>query len=169
MSTPSPDKRPARRVTRLALLTAIALTVFIIEFYIPNPVPLPGFHLGLANIVTVYAVFALGAGDALLILLARVLLGSMFSGRLIVYSMAGALTCWCLMLLLRRLGSRQIWLCSTLCGAAHNAAQLLCALLLLRTPQAAVYLPALVLAGLVAGLFTGVCAQLLVDRLKLLP
>ena len=73
------------------------------------------------------------------------------------------------MLLLRRLGSRQIWLCSTLCGAVHNAAQLAAALLILRTPQMAVYLPGLVLAGLVAGLFTGVCAQLLVDRLKLLP
>lgn len=169
MSTRSPDKRPARRITRLALLTAIALTVFIIEFYIPNPVPLPGFNLGLANIVTVYAMFALGPGDALLILLARVLLGSMFSGRLIVYSMAGALTCWCVMLLLRRLGSGQIWLCSALCGAVHNAAQLAAAVLILSTPQMAVYLPALVLAGLVAGLFTGVCAQLLVDRLKLLP
>ena len=169
MSTRSPNRRPARRLTRLALLTAIALTVFIVELYIPNPVPLPGFNLGLANIVTVYAMFALGPGDALLILLARVLLGSMFSGRLILYSMAGALACYLVMLLLRRLGSRQIWLCSTLCGAVHNAAQLAAALLILRTPQMAVYLPGLVLAGLVAGLFTGVCAQLLVDRLKLLP
>ena len=57
----------ARRVTRLALLTAIALTIFMVEAQIPVAVPIPGIKLGLANIVTVYTVFALGAGDALLV------------------------------------------------------------------------------------------------------
>ena len=61
-------RRPAdgaRRITRLALLTAIALTIFMAEAQIPVPIPIPGVKLGLANIVTVYAVFALGPGDAL--------------------------------------------------------------------------------------------------------
>ena len=61
----------ARRVTRLALLTAIALTIFMVEAQIPVAVPIPGVKLGLANIVTVYTVFALGAGDALLVLVIR--------------------------------------------------------------------------------------------------
>mgnify|MGYP002571948611 CR=1 FL=1 len=72
-------RRPAdgaRRITRLALLTAIALTIFMVEAQIPVPIPIPGVKLGLANIVTVYAVFALGPGDALLILVTRVFLGA---------------------------------------------------------------------------------------------
>ena len=169
MPTPSPDKRPARRLTRLALLTAIALAVFMVEVYIPLPVPLPGVKLGLANIVTVYAMFALGPGDALLILLARLLLGSMFSSQMLAYSLAGALACYLAMLALRALGRRRMWLCSCLCGAVHNAAQLAVALVITGTWQVAVYLPWLILAGLAAGLFTGVCAQALTDRLKLLP
>ena len=44
-----------------ALLTAIALTIFMVEAQIPVPIPIPGVKLGLANIVTVYAVFVLGA------------------------------------------------------------------------------------------------------------
>lgn len=45
------------------------------------PIPVPGVKLGLANVVTVYAVFSLGAWEAGGILLVRVLLGSLFSGQ----------------------------------------------------------------------------------------
>ena len=174
MWTQSPNNKwSARRLTRLALLTAIALSVFIVESYIPNPLTaaLPGAKLGLANVVTVYAMFALGPADTLLVLLARIVLGSIFSGNMmaLAYSLFGGIACYLAMLILRRLGTGQIWLCSCLCGAAHNAAQLLSAMIITSTAQVVYYLPFLLLAGLAAGLFTGVCAQLLVTRLKLLP
>ena len=60
-----------RRVTRMALLTAIALTIFVAEAQLPAPVPIYGVKLGLANIVTVWAVFLLGPLEAAMILLAR--------------------------------------------------------------------------------------------------
>ena len=44
----------AGRLTRLALLSAIALTIFMVEAQLPAPIPIPGVKLGLANIVTVY-------------------------------------------------------------------------------------------------------------------
>ena len=75
--TPPPAKG-ARRLTRLALLTAIALTIFLVEAQLPALTAVPGIKLGLANIVTVYAVFTMGPGDALLILCARVFLGAVF-------------------------------------------------------------------------------------------
>ena len=85
----------------MALLTAIALTIFMAEAQIPNPIPIPGAKLGLANIVTVYAMFVLGPRDTLMILLARVFLGSVFSGQMMTfwYSMAGGLACFAVMLL----------------------------------------------------------------------
>ena len=63
------------RIARLALLTAIALTIFMAEAQLPV-IPVPGVKLGLANIVTVYAMFSLGPGDALLVLSGRVFLGA---------------------------------------------------------------------------------------------
>lgn len=69
-----------RKLTLLALLTAIALTIFMVEAQIPALVPIPGIKLGLANIVTVFAVFALGPKDAVLILSARIFLGAVFAG-----------------------------------------------------------------------------------------
>ena len=161
-------RRPAdgaRRITRLALLTAIALTIFMAEAQIPVPIPIPGVKLGLANIVTVYAVFALGPGDALLILVTRVFLGAVFSGQMMTlfYSLGGGLLCWLVLLLLTW---RQIWLCSPISAVFHNLGQLLVAAALLGSWTVLAYLPYLVVAGAASGLFTGLCAQLLVGRLK---
>ena len=47
-----PPVKGIRRITLLALLTAIALTIFLAEAQIPA-IPIPGGKLGLANIVTV--------------------------------------------------------------------------------------------------------------------
>ena len=158
----------ARRITRLALLTAIALTIFLVEAQIPNPIPIYGAKLGLANIVTVYAIFALGPADTLLILLSRIVLGSVFSGQMMTffYSLAGGLLCFLVMLPLRRvLGLGQVWIGSVIGAAAHNVGQLIAAILIARTPALVVYLPYLLLAGMGAGLFTGLCAQFLIGRL----
>ena len=162
----------ARRITLLALLTAIALTIFMAEAQIPVPFPIPGVKLGLANIVTVYAVFLLGAGDALLILVARVFLGAVFSGQMmtLLYSMGGGLLAWLSMVLLKRLLTRQqVWLCSPVAAVFHNVGQLTVAAGVMKTWAVMAYLPWLLLAGILSGLFTGLAAQFLIghlDKLK---
>ncbi len=158
----------ARRIARMALLTAIALTIFLVEAQLPPLAPIPGVKLGLANIVTVWALFALGPLDALLILLARVILGSVFSGQLmaLLYSLSGGLLCWLVSLGLRRLVTpRQIWAVSAVGAMAHNLGQLLAAAAVLRTWAVWYYGPVLLISGILTGLFTGLAAQLLYARL----
>jgi len=165
--TPPPVKG-TRRITLLALLTAIALTIFMIEAQLPVLVPIQGVKLGLANIITVYAVFVLGPGDALLILCARVFLGAVFSGQMmtLLYSMGGGLLSWLVMVLLRRLLTRdQVWLCSPVAAIFHNLGQLLVAAGVMKTWAVMAYLPYLLLSGIITGLFTGLCAQFLISRL----
>ena len=150
----------AGRITRLALLTAIALTIFMAEAQLPV-LPIPGVKLGLANIVTVYAMFALGPRDALLVLSSRVFLGAVFSGQMMTlfYSGAGGLLSWSMLALLRRpLGRERIWLASPVSALFHNLGQLLAAAGIARSWAVLAYLPYLVLAGCAAGLFTGVAA-----------
>ena len=88
----------------MALLTAIALTIFMIEAQIPPIVPLPGVKLGLANIVTVFAVFALGPKEAASILFCRIFLGAVFAGNFssIFYSAAGGTLAILTTILLRK-------------------------------------------------------------------
>ena len=164
---PSPAKG-TRRLTRLALLTTIALTIFMVEAQIPVLIPIPGVKLGLANIITVYAVFVLGPGDALMILIARVFLGAVFSGQMMTlfYSLGGGLLCWLVLLGLRHLLTpRQIWLSSPISAIFHNLGQLLVAAFFLKSWVVLVYLPYLILAGTAAGLFTGLCAQVFLTRM----
>lgn len=164
--------RPAKgagRITRLALLTAIALTIFMAEAQMDPLTTIPGVKLGLANIVTVYAVFAMGPGDALLVLSGRVFLGAVFSGQpmTLIYSAAGGLLSWCVLCLLGRLlTQRQIWLASPVAAVFHNLGQLLAAAAVMRSWAVMAYLPYLIIAAVLAGLFTGAAAQALIGRLE---
>ena len=158
----------AKRITKDALLLTAALVIYLLEAQIPPLVPLPGVKLGLANIITVYAMFRVGAKDTLAILLCRVLLGSVFGGNWMAfaYSLTGGLCCYCAMLLLRKmLTEKQIWVASAVGAVFHNIGQILVAMLLFRTAAVAVYFPVLVASGVVTGVFTGLCVQFLTARL----
>ncbi len=158
-----------RRLTRDALLTAVALTIFMIEAQIPAPIPVPGVKLGLANIVSLYALFVLGPWDALGILLARIVLGSLFAGNLMVllYSLAGGLLCLAFCSFLRRwMTEKQIWLCSVFGAVAHNLGQIAVAIAVTQTTGLLAYLPALMISGMLAGAFTGHATQFLIGRMK---
>ena len=161
---------PVRRLTRGALLTAIALTIFMVEAQIPTPIPIPGVKLGLSNIITVYAMYLLGPADTLMILLSRIFLGAVFSGQMmtLLYSLGGGLCCYVAMLVLRRIISKDhLWLTSASCGLFHNLGQLTVAAGVMKTWAVMAYLPYLVVAGVCAGVFTGLCTQFVVRRLAL--
>lgn len=157
------------RITRMAILTAVALTIFMVEAQIPPLTPIPGIKLGLANIVTVYAVFALGAKDAAEILGVRVILGAIFAGQIasLAYSAAGGALAILVTILLRHVLTRkQLWIAGCLGAIAHNVGQIVVAIVLTGTPSILLYLPVLIISGAVTGLFTGLCPQFLLERLK---
>ncbi len=157
-----------KQLTVNALLTAIALTIFMIEAQIPAPVPIPGIKLGLANIITVFAMFAYTPKDALSILLVRVFLGSVFSGQIstILYSLAGGLLCFVVTAFLQKiLTFDQIWVASVIGAIFHNLGQTLMAMVITGTLGLAVYFPMLMVSGVVTGVFTGLCTQVLYHKL----
>ena len=158
-----------RKLTQLALLSAIALTIFMVEAQIPPLAPIPGIKLGLANIVTVFAVFAMGSKEGSLILTVRVFLGAVFSGQMstIFYSAAGGLLAILATIGLKRiLKQNQLWIAGCIGAVAHSIGQMAAAIAISGTPSLALYLPVMILCGLASGLFTGLCAQLLVNRGK---
>ena len=164
-----PQNNSTGRITRLALLTAIALTIFMVEAQIPTPLPIPGVKLGLANIVTVWVMFTFGARDAGMVLFAHIFLGAVFSGQMstILYSGGGGFLAWCVLVLLSgMLGSRQIWLASPISAIFHNLGQLMVAAGVMKTWAVMAYLPYLMISGVVSGLFTGWAAQFLLGRLN---
>lgn len=87
-------------------------------------IPLPGFKLGLANIVTVFALYYLGAAPAMAILIARCLLGAMFAGNVpaLLFSLMGGVLAMLIMILLHRLPRLSIYGVSIAGAAGHNTA-----------------------------------------------
>ena len=156
-----------KKLTRLSLLSAIALTIFMVEAQIPALLPIPGVKLGLANIVTVFTVFALGPREGAAVLFVRIFLGAVFSGNFstIFYSAAGGVCAIGVTIALRKvLTNKQLWVAGCLGAVAHSIGQMAMAIALTATPGLIVYLPMMIAISIITGLFTGLCAQFLVSR-----
>lgn len=160
-----------KKLTTMALLLSISLIIFVIEAHLPSLAPIPGVKLGLANIITVYAIFVLSPLDTLSILLCRIFLGSIFSGNMsvILYSLSGGILCYLAMLIAKRfLTLDSIWICSVIGAISHNIGQILIAIFITKTPSLAFYLPVLLLSGIITGMFTGISSQYLINKLNLI-
>lgn len=158
-----------KKLTVMAMLCAIALTIFMVEAQIPPLVPMPGVKMGLSNIVTVFAVFALGPGEAAAILFVRIFLGAVFAGNFstIFYSGAGGACAILVTIVLRKtLNQKQLWIAGCIGAVAHSIGQMAMAILLTGTPSLVVYLPFMIVCSIISGTFTGLCAQVLVNRGK---
>lgn len=157
-----------KKIVLMALLTAIALTIFAVENQLPAPVPIPGVKLGLANIITLVTMLLLGKQEAGAVLLVRVLLGAMFAGSpsTLLFSAAGGFLAWLVMCLTVGLfDQKQLWIVSALAGLAHNAGQLLTCALVVKTPGIFAYAPILAVSGVITGVFTGLAAMYLIRAL----
>lgn len=157
-----------RRLTRCAVLTALALAISVCEGLVPLSIliPLPGLRLGLANLVTVYALCRLSGREALGILAARCLLGAVVGGNLtaLAFSLTGGLLALGTMWVLLRVPGLSLFGVCIAGAAAHNTGQILAAMGVLASPAIAVYLAPLLVASLFTGAVTGAASILLVRR-----
>lgn len=157
-----------KRLTTLALFTALALIIFTIESMIPPLIPIPGIKLGLANIITLVILHNYSAKDAFFVLIMRILLSSFFFGQAVslLYSLAGGVLCFVAMALIYRiLQGHFLYLISMFGAIFHNIGQLTIAFLITKVPGVLVYLPFLLISGLITGLFTGLCAHFIQKHL----
>ena len=157
-----------KKLTLTAVLTAAALVMFVLESQLPPLTASPGIKPGLSNIFTLFTMETLGPGWAFGLFFTRVPLGCVITGQgsAFLYSFAGGLLAYALMLLLRRkLKGSTLWVKSVLCAMAHNAGQLAAAAAIAKTGAVWSYLPVLIPAAILAGTLTGLCAQLVLNRL----
>lgn len=158
-----------KKLALMAVLTAIALTIFMLEAQLPSPVPIPGVKLGLANIVTLTAMLILGRREAGAILAARIVMGAVFAGNpsAMLYSAAGGVMAYAAMcLLVGVVPEKRLWAVSAVSAVAHNMGQLLACVLVVKTPGVFIYAPALIVSGVITGVFTGFGAMYLVRALR---
>lgn len=158
-------KWTTRNIALCAVLAALALGLSTLEGLFPLSliVPLPGVKLGLANIVTVFALYQLGAGAALAILLTRCLLGGLFAGNVsaMLFSLLGGVTAMLVMIGLSRLRKLSVYGVSVGGAAAHNCGQVAAAVLTLGNTAPLYYLPVLLGMSLFTGALNGLISACL--------
>lgn len=155
-------KSKTKKLTTLALFTTLALAIYSIEASLPTLVPIPGIKLGLANIITLIILRNLSAKDAFFVLLTRILIATFLFGQAVslLYSLAGGISCLLIMLSVNKfLQGHCLYLTSIFGALAHQAGQLIIALVLTASLAPLTYIPFFIISGCITGLFTGLCAH----------
>lgn len=149
----------AKKIAFCAVMLALALALSYLERFIPLQlvIPMPGIKLGLANVVTLVALYRLRGRYAFAILVPRCILGAVFGGGMtgLLFSLTGGILALVTMLLARKTPLFSVYGVSILGAAAHNIGQIAAAMVLLRSVYVAAYLPWLLLAAIVTGILTG--------------
>ncbi|WP_122789144.1 Gx transporter family protein [Intestinibacillus sp. Marseille-P6563] len=161
-----------KKIAQGGLLVAVALVLSLVEkmFPLQAVVPIPGIKLGLANVVTLFALTLLGTQAALTILLCRVTLASIFMGSItgFLFSLFGGLLALLVMRLLLLREDRWFSLVGVSIGGAatHNIGQIGAAILTLGTLNVAAYLPLLLVSSIPMGWVTGLTASAVLNHWK---
>lgn len=155
----------------IALLTAQSLVLYVIEGMIPVPFIAPGAKLGLANLITVIALYTLNnKKDVFLIILLRLILSAMLVGNMasLMYSASGAILSCLAMICIKKFGKEKISIIGVSATGAvfHNIGQLLVASAIVKNIAVMLYLPILSIAGIGTGIFIGITANYVVIHLS---
>jgi heptaprenyl diphosphate synthase len=159
-----------RKMTYISLLVSMALVLHIFEGMIPVPFITPGAKLGLANIITVIALYTLSYKEAFLVILLRMLLSVMFGGSIsrLLYSLAGAILSYLAMIFIKEVGKSHVSIIGVSSAGAvfHNVGQLIVSALIVQTFGVMLYLPIMTIAGVGTGIFVGLTCNFAVDHLR---
>lgn len=161
------DKSISKKIAAIAVFTSLALIFGYVEAVIPFNFGIPGVKLGLANIVTVAALYYFGAKEAVGISLIRVVLIGLLFGNImsLIYSLSGAVLSLAVMILCKKLKLSVIGV-SAMGGISHNAGQLIAAAIVLQSPALMYYYPVLFISGIVTGIIIGIISNLIIKRLE---
>ena len=152
--------KSTKRLTTVAMFISAALVLHVVEGMLPVPFAAPGVKLGLANVVTLVAIMFFKFREILLIVILRCLLGSLFGGSIsgFLFSITGgilsAVSMW---FFYNKLGKYFSLIGISIIGAIfHNIGQLLAASLIIADFRIYIYLPVLMIASVITGIFIGI-------------
>ena len=139
-----------------------------IESLIPPLAMVPGVKIGLANIVTVFLLYTLGIRAAGAVSLIRVLLSALLFGNVqsLIFALSGALLSFVVMIVAKHLLPFGTVGVSVLGAIAHNAGQIIAAVIVMQTVGVAYYFIPLVISGTLGGVLVGIVAAVITARLE---
>lgn len=158
----------SKKAALYGLMIALSMVMSYVEIILPFSFAVPGVKAGLANVVTVFALYKMTAKDAFAISIIRVLLTAVLFGNIysFAYSASGAVLSFAVMLIMKKRGKFSEIGVSVAGGVSHNLGQILVAVAVFETSKLMYYFPILCLSGTVAGIFVGIAAGIIIKRIK---
>ena len=155
----------ARKISVISMFSAFAILAAYVESFIPS-IGVPGAKLGLANIAVILALYILDAESAIIVDVVRIVIVGLLFGSLISisFALAGAFVSLTVMIVLKKFFDFSIITVSIFGGFFHNVGQIIVAKILVDSYSILIYLPVLLIVGIVTGLIIGILAKLLYER-----
>ncbi|MBQ9071263.1 MAG: Gx transporter family protein [Clostridia bacterium] len=158
-----------KRLTLLGLSVALAMILSYVEFLLPPIISaVPGIKLGLPNVIILYVFFKSGEVDAALVSAVRLFLSALLFGSFLtfLYSFAGALFSFLVMLALKKSKLFSTVGVSIGGGVFHNLGQIIMAIIVLGTREIGYYMIILTFTGTLSGFLIGILAAIMIKRVK---
>lgn len=163
-------KLSGNRLTAMCgVFIALALVLSYLENLLPVFSAVPGVKLGIANIVTMVALYKMGTKPAVTISGGRIVLAAVLFGNLstMIYSLAGAAFSICIMVILKKIKLFSLVGISVAGALAHNMGQLIVAVIMLENLNIMYYLPVLIIAGSVSGIVIGLVTVYIIKNIRI--
>jgi len=162
-----------QRIIFISLLVAQGVVIGLVENMIPYPFAFaPGAKLGLANLITIIALFTMPKKDSFLLIWLRLILTTLLGGTVSTFlnSMSGSLLSYFGMSLVKQLGPKRVSIIgiSAAGGFLHNVGQLITASWIAQSWSVMLYLPVLSFFGILSGIAIGIAANYLLRRVETL-
>ena len=151
-------------VAVIGVLAAFGAILSYIEAILSFTTGIPGVKIGLANIAVVVALYMYGSKNAFMINIVRIIVVGLLFGNAfsMVFSAAGAIISFVVMVLFKKTNRFSILGVSTVGGVAHNIGQIMIAAIVVDSYSVIYYMPALFIAGIITGVMIGFVSKMLI-------
>lgn len=128
----------------------------------------PGIKVGLANIIIIFILYKFGTLSAFAVSVVRLVLVTLLFGNVmtLLYSTVGALLSLVLMSAAKRINFFSQVGVSIIGGVAHNAGQILVAMLVMETAEIGYYMIVLTVSGTAAGILIGLAGSAVLHGMR---
>ncbi len=161
----------SRKITMYGLLVAMGSAIYILESYVPFPVPIPGARWGFSNMVILYALPDSPFSWLFAVAMGKALIGGLLSGRFLgptfIMGVIGSGIASLVMYLSYKFFKKAGFVFhSTLGAICNNLAQVVIGAQIVASWAILSYLPYMEILGVVSGIVNAVVAGILVTRVS---
>ena len=165
--------KSVKELALCSIFIGLALVLSYVERFIPLQliIPLPGVKLGLANIITLVALYLLGPKHCAIILVIRCFLGSLFGSGItgLMFSLTGGTFALISMIITKNMKCFSMFGVSVIGAAFHHIGQILISMLLMESIYIGSYLPYLLIVGIFTALIIAIISSRVVIALESNP